>query len=135
MKVKILALAGLVLPLAAGAAFAHHSFAMFDGEKMSVQEGTVKELEWTNPHVWLHIVAPDETGRVRDWGFEMQSVAAASSGGWRANTLKPGDKVIVEFHPLKDGSRGGELVAATLPDGKRLGSSATRPAPAKILRP
>ena len=46
-------------------------------------------------------------------------------------TFKPGDKVIVEFHPLKDGSRGGELVAATLSDGKRLGSSATRPAPAR----
>jgi hypothetical protein len=131
MRVKILALAGLVLPLAAGTAFAHHSFAMFDGEKMSTQEGTVKELEWTNPHVWLHIVAPDETGRARDWGFEMQSVASATSGGWRADTVKPGDKVKVEFHPLKDGSRGGELVAATLPDGRRLGSSSTRPAPAR----
>jgi Family of unknown function (DUF6152) len=131
MKVKVFALAGMGLMLAGSAAFAHHSFAMFDGEKMSVQEGTVKELEWTNPHVWLHIVAPDETGRPRDWGFEMQSVAQASSGGWRANTLKPGDKVTIEFHPLKDGSRGGELVAATLPDGRRLGSSATRPPPAK----
>jgi hypothetical protein len=131
MKVKQVALAGIALSFAAGTAFAHHSFAMFDGEKMSVQEGTVKELEWTNPHVWLHIVAPDETGRARDWGFEMQSVAAASSGGWRANTLKPGDKVVIEFHPLKDGSRGGELVAATLPDGRRLGSSSTRPAPAR----
>jgi Family of unknown function (DUF6152) len=131
MKVKVLALAGLVLPLAAGTALAHHSFAMFDAEKLLTQEGVVKELEWTNPHVWLHIVAMDETGRPRDWGFEMQAVAAATSGGWRANTVKPGDKVIVEFHPLKDGSRGGELVAATVPDGRRLGSSATRPPPAR----
>src|SRR5262249_50507477 len=131
MKVGVLALAAAVLPLAAGAAFAHHSFAMFDAEKLLTQPGVVKELEWTNPHVWLHIMAMDETGRARDWGFEMQAVAAASSGGWRADTVKPGDKVIVEFHPLKDGSRGGELVAATLPDGRRLGSSATRPPPAK----
>jgi len=134
MKVKVFALAGMILPFVAGAALAHHSFAMFDAEKMSVQQGTVKELEWTNPHVWLHIVAPDETGRVRDWGFEMQAVAAATSGGWRADTVKPGDKVTIEFHPLKDGSRGGELVAATLPDGRRLGSSATRPAPARTTQ-
>ena len=66
-----------------------------------------------------------------DWGFEMQAVAAATSGGWRADTVKPGDKVKIEFHPLKDGSRGGELVAATLPDGVRLGSSATRPPPVR----
>jgi Family of unknown function (DUF6152) len=76
-------------------------------------------------------MAPSDGGKAVTWSFEMQAVGAASSAGWRANIVKPGDKVAVEFHPLKDGSRGGELVAATLPDGKRLGSSATRPPPAK----
>jgi hypothetical protein len=117
------------MSLFAGQALAHHSFAMFDPDKLITQEGVVKEFEWTNPHVWLHIMASDANGKPVVWSFEMQAVAAATSGGWRANTVKPGDKVAVEFHPLKDGSRGGELVAATLSDGKRLGSSATRPAP------
>jgi len=129
MNVKILSLAGLAMSLFAGQAVAHHSFAMFDPDKLITQEGVVKEFEWTNPHVWLHIMASDANGKPVVWSFEMQAVAAATSGGWRANTVKPGDKVAVEFHPLKDGSRGGELVAATLSDGKRLGSSATRPAP------
>jgi hypothetical protein len=128
MNVKILS-AGLAMSLFAGQALAHHSFAMFDPDKLITQEGVVKEFEWTNPHVWLHIMASDANGKPVVWSFEMQAVAAATSGGWRANTVKPGDKVAVEFHPLKDGSRGGELVAATLSDGKRLGSSATRPAP------
>jgi|SRR5580704_17112837 hypothetical protein len=128
MNVKILS-AGLAVSLFAGQALAHHSFAMFDPDKLITQEGVVKEFEWTNPHVWLHIMASDANGKPVVWSFEMQAVAAATSGGWRANTVKPGDKVAVEFHPLKDGSRGGELVAATLSDGKRLGSSATRPAP------
>ena len=131
MKAKVLILAGVAASVLAGQALAHHSFAMFDPDKLITQEGVVKEFEWTNPHVWLHIVAPDAAGKAQTWSFEMQAVAAATSGGWRANTVKPGDKVAVEFHPLKDGSRGGELVAATLPDGKRLGSSANRPAPAK----
>lgn len=131
MRVRLLMCAAAGLQLCAGAALAHHSFAMFDPEKLITQTGVVKEFEWTNPHVWLHVMAPDTSGKPVEWSFEMQATAQASSGGWRPDTVKPGDKVIVEFHPLKDGSRGGELVAATLPDGKRLGSSATRPAPGR----
>ena len=128
MSLKSVALAGLAFSIAAPA-LAHHSFAMFDPEKTITQTGVLKELEWTNPHVWLHMMAPDATGKQVEWSFEMQAVAQAMSGGWRPDIVKPGDKVIIEFHPLRDGSRGGELLAATLPDGKRLGSSATRPAP------
>jgi len=131
MKVGVSSIAALLLCAVSGSALAHHSFAMFDPEKLITQTGTVKEFEWTNPHVWLHIMAPDATGKPVEWSFEMQAVAAAMTGGWRANSVRPGDKVSVEFHPLKDGSRGGELVAATLPDGQRLGSSANRPAPAR----
>ena len=129
MKVAILACATIALPLLAGSALAHHSFAMFDPEKNLTQTGIVKEFEWTNPHVWIHIMAPDAAGKQVEWSFEMQAVPQATSGGWRSDSVKPGDRVTIEFHPLKDGSRGGELTAATLPDGKRIGSSANRPAP------
>ena len=132
MKVLVIAAVATGAVLSAVPAIAHHSFAMFDPEKLITQPGMVKEFEWTNPHVWLHVLAPDATGKPVEWSFEMQATAQASSGGWKPDTVKPGDKVVVEFHPLKDGSRGGELVAATLPDGRRLGSSATRPAPAKF---
>jgi hypothetical protein len=131
MNVKVLAVAGLVLPLSAGQALAHHSFAMFDPEKLITQTGLVKEFEWTNPHVWIHIMVQDQSGKAVEYSFEMQAVAQATSGGWRPDSVRPGDKVTIEYHPLKDGSRGGELVAATLPDGKRLGSSANRPAPTR----
>jgi uncharacterized protein DUF6152 len=120
MTMKGLVLAG-VAPCVAGPAFAHHSFAMFERDKTISITGVVKEYEWTNPHVWIHIMAPDASGTPREWGFEMQSIAQDSRAGWRKDTVKPGDKVTVEYHPLKDGSRGGQLTAATLPDGKRLG--------------
>jgi Family of unknown function (DUF6152) len=129
MKLSVTALVAIVLPLLGGSALAHHSFAMFDGSKTDTHTGQVKEFEWTNPHVWLHIMVPDAGGTPREWSFEMQAVAQATSGGWRSDTVKPGDRVTIEYHPLKDGSRGGELVAATLPNGTRLGSSATRPPP------
>src|SRR5258708_32048089 len=124
MKVGVSAIA--VLAFSASSALAHHSFAMFDPDKLITQTGVVKEFEWTNPHVWIHIMAPDASGKQVEWSFEMQAVPQATSGGWRSDIVRPGDKVSIEFHPLKDGSRGGELVAATLPDGKRLGAQAAR---------
>src|SRR5258706_125350 len=128
MNVKVLAVAGLVLPLLGGQALAHHSFAMFDPEKLITQTGLVKEFEWTNPHVWIHIMVPDQSGKSVEYSFEMQAIATNAALGWRADSVKPGDKVSVDFHPLKDGSRGGQLVAATLADGKRLGGPVRRPA-------
>ena len=128
---KNLALIAAGLVVAVAPALAHHSFAMFDPEKLITQTGLVKEFEWTNPHVWIHIMVQDQSGKAVEYSFEMQAVAQATSGGWRPDSVRPGDKVTIEYHPLKDGSRGGELVAATLPDGKRLGSSANRPAPAR----
>ena len=113
-------LAGAVL-LVAAPAFAHHSFAMFNREKADNITGTVKEYEWTNPHVWIHISVPDEQGVAREWSFEMQSFQQDSRAGWRAESVKTGDKITIEYHPLKDGSRGGQLTSAVLANGTRLG--------------
>jgi hypothetical protein len=112
--------------LLAGPALAHHSFAMFDPDKTITKAGTVKELEWTNPHVWLHIMSPDDAGKTVEWSFEMQAVQQATSGGWRPDIVRPGDKISVQFHPLRDGSRGGELLNATLGDGRKLQAQAAR---------
>jgi hypothetical protein len=120
MKLRVLLCAASALTLAASGALAHHSFAMFDPDQMITKQGVVKELEWTNPHVWLHLMTDDGKGKPVEWSFEMQAVQQAASGGWRPDIVKPGDKITVDFHPFKDGSRGGELVTATLADGTRL---------------
>jgi Family of unknown function (DUF6152) len=111
-------------------ASAHHSFAMFDRNKAVSMTGVVKEYEWTNPHVWIHIMAADESAAPREWSFEMQSVQQDYAAGWRPDSVKPGDKVTIEFHPLKDGSRGGQLMSATLANGQHLGPPA---APARVF--
>ena len=121
MRLQSIVLAAAAVCVAAPA-LAHHSFAMFDRNKDMTISGVVKEFEWTNPHVWIHLTVQDQTsGRPVEWSFEMQAINANAALGWRADSVKPGDKVSVDFHPLKDGSRGGQLVAATLADGKRLG--------------
>ena len=123
MKIGRVILSTVLVGLAAPA-LAHHSFAMFEREKYVSVTGTVSEYEWTNPHVWIHVKAPDAQGKMVEWGFEMQSIAQDSRAGWRADTVKPGDKITIEYHPLKDGSRGGQLMSAILANGQRLGPPA-----------
>ena len=105
-------------------AFAHHSFAMFDQDRTMVLKGSVKELEWNNPHVWLRVIVQDQaTGKPAQWALEMGPPARQLQRGWKPDSLKPGDPVTVNMHPLKDGSRGGQLVDATLPDGRTVGGA------------
>ena len=94
---------------------AHHSTAMFDFAKTVEYEATVKEFLWTNPHTWTTVtVAGKNAG---EYGLEGMSPNYLARNGWSKRTLKPGDKVVVQVHPLKDGRKGGFMVSAKLPDG------------------
>jgi hypothetical protein len=124
MNLKLLGIATALAGAIAAPAFAHHSFAMFDADKTVTVTGTVKEVEWTNPHTWLRVMVMDQaTGKAVQWGFEMGPPAQQIRRGWKPDSLKPGDKFTLKMHPLKDGSRGGQLVEATLPDGRTVGGA------------
>jgi hypothetical protein len=121
MLLKIAGPAAIAIALCGVTVQAHHSFAMFDHDKTITVSGTLKEFEFTNPHCWLHIdVADPATGRTVEWAFEMGSVGQVAAQGWKADTVKPGDKITIEAHPMKDGSRGGQYQSAKLPDGRSL---------------
>ena len=124
MNLKLAGASALVAIAISVPAFAHHSFSMFDAEKTVTMKGTVKQLEWTNPHSWLRIMIVDQaTGKPVQWALEMGPPARQLQRGWKPDSLKPGDPVTVNMHPLKDGSRGGQLVDATLPDGRTVGGA------------
>jgi hypothetical protein len=118
----VLALAGLP-----AAASAHHSFAMFDNSRTETIVGAVKEFEMINPHGWLRVAVVDAQGRANEWSFEAGGPGQLQRQGWTQTTVRPGDKVTVQMHPLRDGSYGGQLVSVTLPDGKVLGSRQPMP--------
>ena len=121
MNLKVVSLTAVIAAAYAVPAIAHHSFAMFDAQKTVTLEGTVKELEWTNPHAWLRIMVDDQkVGRPVLWAFEMSSPGRLVTMGMRADSVRAGDKVSVTFHPMRDGSRGGQFMQAVLPDGKAI---------------
>jgi uncharacterized protein DUF6152 len=96
---------------AAGPLLAHHSAAMFDDAKVVEVSGTVKELQWTNPHVWLQVLVNDG-GKQTEWSIEGGSPNSLSRQGWRSTTFKPGDTVSVRLHPMKDGTPAGSFLGA-----------------------
>ena len=82
---------------------AHHSASMFDDAKVVEKKGTVKELQWTNPHVWLQVVI-DENGKKTEWSLEGGSPNTLSRRGLTRQSLGYGTELIVDGYQTKDHS-------------------------------
>jgi Family of unknown function (DUF6152) len=113
-----------LLGLSCSVASAHHSFAMFDLGKDVTVEAVIKEVQFTNPHVWLQILVRDDKGVETEWSIESGAPGMMLRNGWKPSTLKPGDKVTLTMHPLRNGNPGGSLVRVKVPDGRTLGPGA-----------
>jgi hypothetical protein len=60
-----------------------------------------------------------------EWSIETSSPSSLVRQGWKPKTLKPGDRITITMHPLRDGRAGGSLISVTLPDGTPIGGSPT----------
>ena len=116
----IFASAVLALAVIPVSATAHHSHAMYESERRITLDGTVKEWQWANPHVFLYVIVNDRTGKPVEWVLEGGGTGGMTGRGWRADSFKPGDKIQVQFRPLKDGSSGGVLGTVFFPTGQSL---------------
>ena len=119
---RAVALGALALAIATPA-LAHHSFAMFDHTHRITVAGTVTKFDWTNPHVYIELVAPDAKGGTGRYTIECASPNVLTRVGWKFNTVKVGDKVSALINPLKNGQPGGMLETLTTPDGQTLSDS------------
>lgn len=115
--------------VAALPAAAHHSFAMFDFNDMRTLKATVKEFRWTNPHVVLLVEASPRPGTAPEvWSMELTSPGNLTRIGWSRHSFKPGDRIDLQFNPLRDGKHGGAFRQATFVDGGQVLSSDVRDA-------
>ena len=112
-------LALLLSGLAAGAAQAHHSFAMFDNDHQLKLSGTVTDYKWQNPHVYIWLEAPDDKGEMRTWMIECANPGILNRVGWKFNMIKPNDKLTVIVAPLRTGEPGALLKQLKLADGTK----------------
>ena len=129
MRTKLFrVLAGAALLVAGAPVHAHHSFAAeFDAEKPVKIKGTVVEVDWVNPHSWIHIEVTGPDGKVERWAVEGGAPNALLRRGWTKNSLPPGIEIIVEGFQAKDASFRANGRDITFPDGRKLfiGSTGT----------
>jgi hypothetical protein len=121
------ALAALTLGIGVAPVFAHHSFGLFDMSKSAQIEGTVIKLEWSNPHCWLFVMVPSADNGEVSYGFELTSVGEMTRRGWSKSAVKPGDKVKVTYHPVRDGRPAGYMMAVMTAEGRYIGRAPEGP--------
>jgi hypothetical protein len=115
-----IAVAALLVFWGAGVS-AHHSAGQFDFTKSASMTGVVKKFQAINPHMRLVLAVTDTKG-TRDVAFEGHSTNNMYRAGYRDGMIKVGDKITVYVAPLRDGSEGGYVTAATTAGGKRFGA-------------
>ena len=119
MKTRTLSAVFAFVLLAAGSAWAHHNMsAMFDFNQVVTRTGTLAELDWRNPHIYM-LVDVEDAGKVERWSFE-----GPPPGFFRSrNVDRPafeaskGKSVTVEASRARDGSASGLIRQLTLNDG------------------
>ena len=109
-----------------GIAAAHHSNAAYDLDHPKTVDGTVKTVNWTNPHITF-VVETDakDADPASTWVFEVSSPGVLTRSGWTKRSLQPGDHAVFRYAPLRDGNPGGFLLKVTLPNGQELSYSLT----------
>ena len=109
MKARVFTLILSALSFGATPVLAHHSFAMYQRDKTLTLSGTVKEYDWTSPHVMIQVLADSAKSGTVTWQIEGSSPTVLARGGWTSTLLRPGDRISLGIHPRKDGGAGGLL--------------------------
>lgn len=121
--IAILGLAAAAIP-----GVAHHAFsAEFDADSPVHLEGTVTEVEWINPHAWIHLQVTKDDGSIEDWMVEGGTPNVLARRGVNRNSLALGTVIIIDGYRAKDGSNKANGRDLILQDGTKLflGSSGT----------
>jgi hypothetical protein len=108
------------------AATAHHSTAEFDYTRQVTIKGTVKEVQWTNPHSYIQLMADGTAGEKIQWSVEIGSPSLNINMGWRKNSVKVGDVLTMNLSPARNGKPYGTLRVLTFADGQKLEGVAAR---------
>ena len=106
----------------AGSAWAHHSMsALFDFNQRFTRSGTLTQVDWRNPHIYLLVDVKSNQGLVETWLFEGPSpyfFRKRDDVGKGDFENAIGETVTVEASRARDGSLAGLIRMMPLPDGR-----------------
>jgi hypothetical protein len=115
---RAIAIGVLCAPVPVGA---HHGAPVqYDSSKPVEIKGTVKSIEWQNPHAGFTLGVEDRDGKVTTWEFELAGTTNLLRRSWTKNSLRVGDMVSVKAFVARDGSPFGNAIDITISDGRPL---------------
>jgi hypothetical protein len=98
---------------------AHHSaVAEYDVDKPMSISGTIKRVEWQNPHIWYYLDVKEKDGTLSEWGVSGGAPGQLMRRGITKDVLKIGAVVSVEGFLARDGSKNMTGRRVTFPDGR-----------------
>ena len=112
-RLFLTSIVAILVLAAAGPSFAHHGTAGYDMSKTITLTGTVAKDDWSNPHITLLVDAKDEKGQTQRWSLELSAPLLMKRFGWSSTTMKPGDQIVAEAHPSRNGALVGISGTAT----------------------
>jgi hypothetical protein len=98
----LVAMAGLAI--LASPTLAHHGVAGYDMTKTITLHGTVSKFDWSNPHVVVYVDAKNDAGEMQHWTIEFAAPVHMVRAGWSKNAMKPGDDIVIDTHPSRNGA-------------------------------
>jgi hypothetical protein len=120
MHNRIFNLLAAVLLLGA-TAFAHHAFSNeFDDTKPVTLEGVVTQINWENPHVYFYVDVKESDGTVVNWACETRGPSGLARRGWKRDSLKIGDKVVVTGFRARNGTHTADGRQVSMADGRKI---------------
>src|SRR6266850_3693538 len=101
MKRYLVVLFAAAAAMVAGTrAYGHHSFAATYRESQTVTiEGELVQLDFRNPHSFVHVMVKEKDGSMVRYGVEWGGVGQLGQQGVTRDTLKIGDHVIITGAP------------------------------------
>jgi len=104
-----------------GTALAHHAFSKeFDDTKPVTLEGVITRIDWENPHVYFYLDVKESDGTVVNWACETRGPSGLERRGWKRDSLKIGDKVVVNGYRARNGAHAADGRQVSLADGRKI---------------
>ena len=100
---------------------AHHAFGSeFDASSPVLLKGKIVEIEWVNPHTWIHVEVTKPDGTKEVWMVEGGSPNSLLRRGVNKNSFAPGTEVVIDGYQARDRSLRANARNVTFPDGRKL---------------
>lgn len=115
--------AGVLVAVAVAAAGAHHSVpGQFDTSKPMTLTGVISDIDWVNPHIYIHLDVKSESGAVERWSLGSAPPAMLRKAKLtKASLMGKGEVVSIVVYPARDGTKNlAWLTKITYPDGRVL---------------